>query len=58
MKESTAIIDIGSSTIVTLIGEHGVNDTFRILGKGEVSYAGFQNAEFLEPDSLKYGTLV
>lgn len=54
MKESTAIIDIGSSTIVTLIGEHGVNDTFRILGKGEVSYAGFQNAEFLEPDSLKY----
>ena len=54
MKESTAIIDIGSSTIVTLIGDHGVNDTFKILGKGEVSYAGFQNAEFLEPDSLKY----
>ena len=54
MKESTAIIDIGSSTIVTLIGEHGVNDTFKILGKGEVSYAGFQNAEFLEPESLKY----
>ena len=54
MKESTAIIDIGSSTIVTLIGEHGVNDTFKILGKGVISYAGFQNAEFLEPDSLKY----
>lgn len=54
MKETTAIIDIGSSSIVTLIGECGVNDTFKILGKGEVSYAGFQNAEFLEPDSLKY----
>ena len=54
MKESTAIIDIGSSTIVTLIGEHGVNNTFKILGKGVISYAGFQNAEFLEPDSLKY----
>ncbi len=54
MKESTAIIDIGSSTIVSLIGENGVNDTFKILGKGEIAYAGFQNSEFLEPESLKY----
>ena len=54
MKESTAIIDIGSSTIVALVGEHGVNGTFRILGKGDVSYAGFQNSEFLEPENLKY----
>lgn len=54
MKESTAVIDIGSSTIVSLIGEHGVNDTFKILGKGEIAYAGFQNSEFLEPESLKY----
>ncbi len=54
MKESTAIIDIGSSTIVALVGEHGVNNTFRILGKGDVSYAGFQNSEFLEPENLKY----
>lgn len=53
MKESTAILDIGSSTIVALIGEHGVNNTFKICGKGDISYAGFQNAEFLEPDSLK-----
>ena len=54
MKESTAIIEIGSSTIVTLIGEQGVNDTFKIFGKGEVAYAGFQNSEFLEPESLKF----
>ena len=54
MKESTAVIDIGSSTIVTLVGEIGVNNTFKILGKGEIAYAGFQNAEFLEPESLKY----
>lgn len=54
MRESTAIIDIGSSSIVTLIGENGVNDTFKILGKGEIAYAGFQNSEFLEPESLKY----
>ena len=54
MRESTAIIDIGSSSIVTLIGDNGVNDTFKILGKGEIAYAGFQNSEFLEPESLKY----
>ncbi len=53
MRESTAILDIGSSTIVSLVGEHGANGTFKICGKGDVSYAGFQGAEFLEPDSLK-----
>lgn len=54
MRESTAIVDIGSSTIVALVGEHGANGTFNILGKGDVSYAGFQNSEFLEPDALKF----
>lgn len=49
-----AIIDIGSSAIVTLIGELGVNGTLNIISKGEVSYAGFQNAEFLEPENLKF----
>ncbi len=53
MKESTAIIDIGSSTVVALVGQHGVNGTFKVCGKGDVSYAGFQNSEFLEPESLK-----
>jgi len=53
MKETTAILDIGSSTVVALVGEHGANNTFRICGKGDISYAGFQNSEFLEPDSLK-----
>ena len=53
MKESTAILDIGSSTIVSLVGEHGANGTFKICGKGDISYAGFQGAEFLEPESLK-----
>lgn len=53
MKESTAILDIGSSTVVALVGEHGVNNTFKICGKGDISYAGFQNSEFLEPESLK-----
>ncbi len=53
MKENAAIIDIGSATVVALVGEHGVNGTFKICGKGDISYAGFQNAEFLEPESLK-----
>jgi cell division protein FtsA len=54
MRDSMVIMDIGSSSIVTLVGGNGVNGTFNIYGKGEVSYAGFQNAEFLEPESLKF----
>lgn len=53
MRETQAILDIGSRSIVTLIGENGVNGTFNILGKGETTYAGFQNAEFLEPENLR-----
>ena len=54
MKDQVAIIDLGSSAIVTLIGECGVNETLNITGKGEISYAGFQNSEFLEPENLKF----
>ena len=54
MREQVAIIDIGSSAIVTLLGEVGVNGTLNVISKGEVSYAGFQNAEFLEPENLKF----
>ena len=53
MKESMAVIDFGSSKIVTLVGCEGVNNTLNISGKGEIFYAGFQNAEFLEPENLK-----
>lgn len=54
MKNSSVILDIGSSTIVALIGRHGANNTFLVSGKGEISYAGFQNADFLEPENLKF----
>lgn len=54
MRDLTAILDIGSSTIVALIGERGVNNTFKISGKGEISYAGFLNSTFLEQQNLKY----
>ena len=53
-KSSVAIIDVGSSTLVTLIGERGVNNSFKVSGRGDIYYAGFHNAEFLEPDNLKY----
>lgn len=53
MKNFVAIIDFGSSKITTLVGEMGVNNTLIIYGKGETSYAGFQNSEFLEPEKLK-----
>lgn len=54
MHEQVAIIDVGSSAIITLVGVRGVNDTLNIIGKGEISYAGFQNAEFIEPENLKF----
>lgn len=53
MKNAVAIMEFGSSEVVTLVGEMGVNNTLNILGKGRVSYAGFQNSEFLEPEFLK-----
>lgn len=52
-KNAVAIVDVGSTSIVTMIGEYGVNNTFNICGKGEIFYAGFQGAEFLEPENLK-----
>jgi len=53
-KKEIAILDIGSMAITVMIGERGVNGTFRIKGKGEADYAGFQKGEFLEPDQVKY----
>ena len=52
-KKYTTIVDIGSSSIVTLIGERGINNSFKVLGKGEVSYDGFSNGKFFEPSNLK-----
>ncbi len=53
MKNAVAILDVGSTSLLTLVGEQGTNNTFNVSGKGEIFYAGFQNAEFLEPESLK-----
>ncbi|MCR5553746.1 MAG: hypothetical protein K6F08_03290 [bacterium] len=53
MARSVAIVDIGSSSITALIGERGINNTFRILGKGVSDYAGFENGQFIEPETVK-----
>ena len=54
MKDSIAIVDFGSSKIVTLIGSEGINNTLTTLGKGEIFYAGFHNTNFIEPENLKF----
>ena len=52
-KRDIAILDIGSYAITVLLGERGVNNTFKIKGKSSIEYAGFANGEFLEPDQLQ-----
>lgn len=52
-SRSVAVIDIGSSCITTLVGERGVNNTFKIKGRGMADYAGFENGQFIEPENVK-----
>ena len=52
-KRDIAILDFGSEKITVVVGTKDVNNTFVIRGKGESDYAGFMNAEFLEPEKLK-----
>lgn len=52
-KKYTTIVDIGSSSIVTLIGERGINNSFKVLGKGESTYDGFSNGKFFDPATIK-----
>ena len=52
-KRNVAILDIGSYALTVLLGERGINNTFKIKGKSSVEYAGFANGEFLEPDQMQ-----
>lgn len=54
MKNSISIVDFGSSKIITLVGSADINKDISCLGKGDIFYAGFHNATFLEPENLKY----
>lgn len=51
-KRDVAILDIGSYSLTVMVGERGINNTFKIKGKGSVEYAGFSNGEFLEPEQM------
>lgn len=52
-KKILTAIDIGSSRITTIIGERGINGSYKILGKGDVSYDGFSNGKFFSPNDVK-----
>lgn len=54
LKRDVAILDIGSKDVTIMVGERGVNGTFRVKGRGSADYAGFQNGQFLEPEQVKY----
>ena len=47
-----SVLDFGSSKISVMIAESGINNTFNILGTGDVDYAGFLNGNFVEPEKL------
>ena len=52
-RKNIAVLDFGSSHISVMIGSLSLNDTLNLKGYGEVSYAGFMDGEFLEPEALK-----
>ena len=52
-KKNIAVLDFGSSHISGMMGSLSLNDTLNLKGYGEVSYAGFMDGEFLEPEALK-----
>ena len=52
-RKNIAVLDFGSSHISVMMGSLSLNDALNLKGYGEVSYAGFMDGEFLEPESLK-----
>ncbi len=52
-KNTAAVLDVGSSKLNLLICERGLNNTFIVKSSAEVSYAGFSDGEFFEPDATE-----
>ena len=52
-RKNIAVLDFGSSHISVMMGSLSLNGALNLKGYGEVSYAGFMDGEFLEPESLK-----
>ncbi|MBR1925432.1 MAG: hypothetical protein IJ837_01080 [Clostridia bacterium] len=52
-RKNIAVLDFGSGHISVMMGSLSLNDTLNLKGYGEVTYAGFMDGEFLEPEALK-----
>ena len=53
MNKSVIVIDVGSSKIIAVSGERGVNGTFAIDAFSELRYEGFSEGKFFDEGELK-----
>lgn len=53
MNNSVIVIDVGSSKIIAVSGERGVNGTFAIDAFSELRYEGFAEGKFFDESELK-----
>ena len=51
-RKNIAVLDFGTSHISVMIGDRGAGNGFDIRGYSNISYAGFMDGEFLEPEKL------
>ncbi|MDY5820036.1 MAG: hypothetical protein SPJ70_01820 [Candidatus Borkfalkiaceae bacterium] len=53
MNNSVIVIDVGSSKIIAVSGERGVNGTFAVDAFSELRYEGFSEGKFFDEGELK-----
>lgn len=53
LNNSVIVIDVGSSKIIAVSGERGVNGTFAIDAFSELRYEGFSEGKFFDEAELK-----
>ena len=49
MKNSIAVMELGTSKIVVLIGSRGLNNSITVDGIGVCDYDGFADGEWIAP---------
>ncbi|MDE6029395.1 MAG: pilus assembly protein PilM [Clostridiales bacterium] len=54
MKQSVAILDLGTSKITVLIGSRGINNTINLDGVGVCEYAGYSCGQWLDGERLSH----
>ncbi len=52
MKNSVAIMDLGTSKITVVIGSRGINNSICVDGLGICDYMGFSGGEWIDPEHL------